>query len=38
MPFKYILTPRDGRAIVLIRTIVDDHPFETSDAAVLEKL
>ena len=36
--FEYVITPRDERAEMLIRSVLDEYPFEKGDAEVLAKL
>lgn len=37
-PFKYIIRPRDGQAIALINTTIDEHPIEKGHADELQAL
>ena len=37
-PFEHVITPRDERAVILIRSVLDEHPFEKGDMEVLAKL
>ena len=37
-PFQCTITPRSERAKVLIRSVVDDHPFEKGDGEILKNL
>ncbi|KAI5118225.1 hypothetical protein M0805_000721 [Coniferiporia weirii] len=37
-PFKCIIEPRDAQAVSLVRSVLEEHPFESGDADVLKSI
>lgn len=37
-PFAYSISPRDGQAVALLRSVIDEHPLEKGDVDELKEL